>query len=547
MLRLRPYQSQAVIDIFCSLRESDHPILLVASVGSGKSLIISEVVQQLEHAGKRVLCLVNNSELVRNNAKTYREQGGSPSIFCSTLNEKCIDNPIIFATPQSVISAIKRDHKIASIAFNLIVVDEAHCIAYLNEKTVFMRILRHYKQLYSPMRLLGLTGTPFRGKGDSIVGDVALFKKSIGNINTPWLIDNGYLVRPKFGYHSTNSLDFSNCLVQNNGEFKSKDLQEIVNQNHRLTGEILIECQSIMASRKGAFVFCATVEHCHEAMRALPSSARMIVGSTPDKERHEILTDAREGRVVFLVSVNCLMVGVDVPLFDTIIWLRPTTSLVLYVQGIGRGLRLHQGKDSCAVLDFAGNLDRFGDFDHPMINEALKPHPENEKDYVITCYTCNTMNSLHARRCIGIIGNQRCDHYFVWKDCHACGAKNDSVCRYCRECKAELIDPNAKLKKMDDAFEVGVIHATYNIHGQTVFANYVTHAGVYGESFSISSDKSRNIFYARFVRLHLPKPSSYYMHLKYPKAVEAMLRDEGIRTPSSVVINAGGVKKKCFT
>jgi DNA repair protein RadD len=281
-------------------------------------------------------------------------------------------------------------------------------------------------------------------------------------------------------------------------------------------------------------------------MRALPSSARMIVGATPDKERHEILTDAREGRVDFLVSVNCLMVGVDVPRFDTIIWLRPTTSLVLYVQGIGRGLRLHPEKQKCLVLDFAGNLDRFGDFDDPLINEAIKPHPENAKDYVITCYTCNTLNTLHARRCIGMVGAQRCDHYFVWKDCHACGVQNDSVCRHCRECKVELIDPNAKLKRIDDSFEVGVISATYNIHGKSVFANYATHAGVYGESFSIASDKSRNIFYAKFVRLHIPKPSQYYMSLAYPNVIQKMLDSDDIKTPSSVIINAGGVKKKVF-
>ena len=98
MLKLRPYQNSAVKQTLDALITSDEPTLLVASVGSGKSLIIATVCLELQRKEKRILCLVNSSELVRNNAKTYKEQGGSPSIFCSTLNEKCTRNPVIFAT-----------------------------------------------------------------------------------------------------------------------------------------------------------------------------------------------------------------------------------------------------------------------------------------------------------------------------------------------------------------------------------------------------------------------------------------------------------------
>ena len=546
MLELRPYQNDAVKQTLDSLITSDEPTLLVASVGSGKSVIIATVCRELERKEKRILCLVNSSELVRNNAKTYEEQGGSPSIFCSTLNEKCIDNPVIFATPQSVISAIKSNAPISQIKFNLIVVDEAHGINFLNEKTIFMRILRHYKHLYLPMRLLGLTGTPFRGKGDSIVGDNALFKKTVGNIDTPWLIDNGYLVRPTFGYHEITGFDFSGCKIQNTGEFKGSDLQAVIDKNYRLTGEILIEAQSIMDNRQGAFVFCSTIQHCHEALGALPDTARLIVGDTLDKERHEILTDAREGRVKFLVSVNCLMVGVDVPLFDTIIWLRPTSSLVLYVQGIGRGLRLYEGKSNCLVLDYAGNLDRFADFDNPLINEALQPVKENEDEHVIPCFDCGTMNTPFARRCIGMPLGKRCEHFFSWKDCQECHIANDQTARHCRACNCELIDPNAKLKKLNENYEVKVLTATYNLHGHTVFVNYVCEEGIFTESFSIQSEKSRNIFYAKFVRLHCEKPSRYYMHMKYSTTIEKMLKDSTLKTPYLLLVNGKEIKRKTF-
>lgn len=549
MLKLRPYQIKAVTETLGDLKTSNDPILLIASVGSGKSLMISEVVQRLEKAGKRVLCLVNNSELVRNNAKTYEEQGGTPSIFCATLNKKCIDNPVIFATPQSIISSIKKNHLIAEIKFNLIVVDEAHAINYANDKTIFMQILRHYKHMYPAMRLLGLTGTPFRGKGNTIVGAECLFKSTVGNIDTLWLIDNNYLVRPQFGYHALEGFDFSKCKIQNTGEFKPAELQEVINKNHRLTGEILIEAQTIMAQRTGAFVFCSTVQHCHEAMAALPDTARLIVGDTPDKERHQILLDARARKVKFLVSVNCLMVGIDVPAFDTIIWLRPTTSLVLYVQGIGRGLRLSKGKDNCLVLDYAGNVDRFSEFDNPIINEALQPTNDNEDEYVIPCQQCSALNKALARRCIGIYDKKRCDFFFMWKDCYNCQTPNDQTSRHCRKCGCELIDPNAKLKKLEKNIIDQIQKVKYKLEGHDVRIWYYSADGYnYYEQYSIHTEKSRNIFYAKFVRLHCEKPSRYYMHMKYPAVVEKMLRDSSLKTPYALLVNETRdiIKKKLF-
>ena len=208
MIIFRDYQLKAINETFEALKKNDDPVLLECSVGGGKSYLIAGIAKKLDEANKRVLCLVNSSELVRNNSQAYIELGRTPSIFCASLNKKEYKHNAIFATPQSIINALKTNHPISKTIFNMIVVDEAHTISFQDPDTIFMRILTHYKQYYHDMRLLGMTGTAFRGDY-SIVGKDALFKSKTGNISTEWLIENGYLVKPYFGNPKQSSFDFS--------------------------------------------------------------------------------------------------------------------------------------------------------------------------------------------------------------------------------------------------------------------------------------------------------------------------------------------------
>ncbi len=543
-MHLRKYQKQAIKETFEALIKNDEPVLMESSVGSGKSIMIGYVVKRFEDQSKRVLCLVNSSELVRNNSKAFKDLGGSPSIFCASLGFKEYTNNIIFATPQSVISAIKNNHPISQIIFNMIVVDEAHGINYSAETSTFMRILRHYKQAYKPMRLLGLTGTAFRGS-NSIVGENALFKTQVGNISTQYLIEHGFLVKPNFGGIETDSYDFSKCKIKNTGEFSGRDLQAEVDSKKRLTWEILQSLQIIMQSRNICMVFCSTRAHCFEALAALPESeACVILGDTPVDERHESLTLARNKKIKYLISVNCLMTGVNITALDCIAWLRPTSSLLLYIQGIGRGLRLHEGKTDCLILDFSGNTTRFSDIDDPIINEALQPKDPDDPYYCIPCLTCaqkgiTTLNKVTGRRCIGIHEGARCDHYFEWKDCHECLKPADITSRYCPHCEAELIDPNAKLtlRPANEPKEIFiVIQAKYwvleNEH-PSFNAMYLCMNGlrIY-ESFVIRDSRTANIFYGSFVKNCLDKPSQYYPVLNSVTHLRKML--DYIKTPSQI-------------
>jgi DNA repair protein RadD len=546
MKQLRPYQKDSVNEAWDALKRNDDPVLLMASVGAGKSLMIANILLSIQSAGKRALCLVNNAELVRNNCATFVGEGGGASIYCAALNSKDTSGPIVFGTPQSILNGINKNEDIAKIKFSLIVVDEAHAINYLNHRSCFIRILRHYKSIYSDLRLLGATGTNFRFKGATIVGKGCLFKSQVGNITTEQLIEDKYLIEPTFEIDDNLVLDFSKVKVKQNGQFDQKQLSEVVDKSTRLTELICKQVVHIMESQKkfGCFLFATTKKHAYEILGYLPAhESAIILGETPQHERTEILDKARLGKIKYLVNIAIISVGVDVPAYDTIAYLRPTESLVLLVQTMGRALRLSPktNKKEALVLDFAGNIERHRDWDNPILEDAVKKTIDKDKPQVIRCPACETMNTESTRRCVGHINNKRCDYYFEFKECINktegvnCGAQNDIASRICHKCGQELIDPNDKLslaRVQKKTFEVQVLGAKYEVSGTQngfrINCKYKcqdSHGkiGIVNENYSPISDKAARVFYGQFIKKHCINAHSWYPHINNRVKVEEML------------------------
>jgi DNA repair protein RadD len=564
---LRDYQKIAVAETWQALKANDEPVLLMASVGAGKSLMMADILLTMQKLGKSALCIVHSADLVENNSETFNEQGGKSSIYSAALGKKDTNESVIFGTPQSILNGIIKNGKISEIKFNLIIVDEAHSINYLVDNSSFMRILRHYKQRYPAMRLLGATGTDFRFRGCTIVGEKCLFRRRVGDITTNRLINDGYLIKPTFNIDEKYLIDFSKVKIKNNGLFDHKQLTEVINKNCRLTQLICMQIIHLMENqnRFGIFIFASTANHAREIVSYLPASqTALILGNTPQHERTDILSKARIGKIKYLVNIAIISVGVDVPAFDTIAYLRPTESLVLMVQTIGRVLRLSPstGKSEALVLDFAGNIERHSHWDDPILLDAIKQTIDKDKPLVIDCPQCLTMNTEHARRCVGQFKEARCDYYFEFKEClnPECEAKNDIAARHCHACGQEIIDPNAKLSMeriKAVQIELKVLKAIYNITGPNrgfrLNCIYLcmdmngSQQKIY-ESYSPFSDKSTNIFYGQFVRKHCNDSSKWYLHLNNRKKVELMLND--VKTPCSLFVakenNKVKIKKKIF-
>lgn len=554
MKQLRPYQRDVLEKLHKRLKETDAPLLVNASVGAGKSLIIAELLLIIERAGWRALCLTMNSTLISQNAEAYRDQGGNAGIFCASLGQKDTSQPILFASPLSVRGNIRSKGNISKIPFNLIVVDECHNINFEQKDTTYMRILNHYdryaKKEGHTLRVVGLTGTPYRGKGYTIVGNGHFFKEEVCSITAEWLIQEKYLTNPVWGYcEKAMQYDFHDLKINALGRFNSVQINEEIRRKTRLTAKIMTEVIEIVKNRKGAFIFASSVQHCAECAQWLPpEETAVITGSTPDEMREHYINQSRAGIIKYLVNVNVLSTGVDVPNFDTVVFVRPTESLVLYIQCLGRGLRLWPDKAECLILDYAGNLERHGDIDNQLINKALVQNREGNPDYCIECFNCNTLNTVNARRCIGMVQDKRCDHWFEWKKCPGCDAKNDIVSRQCRLCHIELLDPNRALSEIasnknkllfqvkETHYGISVVNGfprfdiTYLLDTGSTQTRYIKAQ----ENFLLSTEKSIRFFYHTVAKLHFMHPHQSYNKLQNILYLKSIIEKGELYSPTEI-------------
>jgi DNA repair protein RadD len=172
------------------------------------------------------------------------------------------------------------------------------------------------------------------------------------------------------------------------------------------------------------------------------------------------------------------------------------------------------------------------------------------------------MNTEHARRCIGVANERRCDYYFEFKACpdSSCGAQNDIAARLCHKCGHEIIDPNAKLSLShvkNQLFQVNVLEARYGVsetqNGFRINCAYKCQddsgrIGSVFENYSPISEKAARVFYGQFVKKHCSDASKWYIHLGNRSKVESMLQTAD--TPLSLLISREQegmrIRKKIF-
>lgn len=479
----RDYQWLAYNETAHHIRHYSGPAFIEASVGAGKTVMIGMIAKRCQDVGMPVLVLARQGELIDQTAKTLWDLGVKNSIFSASLGIKSRTFPVICGTEGTVCRAL--DNELEDFTPGLILIDECHTVNWEDvlqdePETQYGKIIKAMLDRNPKLRILGYSGSPFRGV-ESIVGD--FWKKRLTDIGTEYLVKRGYLTPTTFGFgHDDIQYDLSDW--KSNGEegakdFTSKELQAMqrkILKEGTTTQRIMLEVQEIARDRKGVLITCAGKRHCEEAAKFLPEGSYGIVTeSISTKARKEILDKARNEELKYVFQVGCLTTGVDVKPWDTIVILRNIGSLTLLVQLIGRGLRpyikdqdilseylqtspeqderrreLLSASDApdCLVLDYSGTMHELGElYQNPILEAAELERAKINNDY-ITCPKCSTQNSSFARRCIGVDVRSmdgRCEFFWQSVPCKECNAENDIAARDCRQCGAQLIDPNANL------------------------------------------------------------------------------------------------------
>lgn len=386
-LELRPYQEDAVSSIFDYFSRRDGNPLIVLPTGSGKSpcqaMFIKRAIDQ--YPGTRFLCVTHVKELISQNAKTLvkwvPELSMKVGINSAGLGQRDYQSQILFAGVQSI---HKKIQKIGHV--DLILVDEAHLIPHKGEG-MYRKLLEGLMDISPSLKMVGFTATPYRtGSGLLTQGEGKLFSSVCYSADIVQLIDDGYL--SELVTHKGEKSYNVKGVKTRGGEFVASDLNRVVESSTEVTKAAIDEVCRDGVDRKAWLVFTSSVAHAEEVLAILRDkgiASALITGETPQHQRDNTINAFKARKLRCIVNVNVLTTGFDAPHVDLIALLRPTKSVGLYVQMIGRGLRLAEGKDDCLVLDFGGNIDR-----HGPINDVKIPTPPKGSGDAITkaCPSC---------------------------------------------------------------------------------------------------------------------------------------------------------------
>lgn len=377
MILLRPYQERALDELNAWFAEhaTGHPIVH-ACVGAGKSIMLAEFCRRAvlgyPDYRSRILMLVPSKELAQQNfakiAPFTKEL--YIGIVSASLGRKdtAFDKDVILATIGSV---AKNPGALGRL--DLILIDECHLVNR-KETGQYRKLIADCQRYNAALRVVGWTGTPFRGDGVWLTEGVErLFTDIATRVTLRELLDDNYLA-PLTGAETGIHIDASNVRM-NGGDFVISELSKALDQddlNERIARQIV----ELGNDRKKWLVYCVTVEHAtHMAahIEALGISVAVVSAKTPAAERDAILRDIKSGRLRCICNVAVLTTGVDIPDLDLIALVRNTRSPVLYTQIAGRGMRTSEGKTDCLWLDFTDTTMVMGPVD--QIKGRSEPMP----------------------------------------------------------------------------------------------------------------------------------------------------------------------------
>jgi DNA repair protein RadD len=546
-LKLRDYQQASVDATLSHFRRSNDSGVLILPTGAGKSLVIAELARLAHHP---ILVLAHVKELVAQNAAKYQALGKKAGIFSAGLGQKNTSHQVTFASIQSA----ARNQTLFSRFYSLVIIDECHRVSD-EEDSQYQQLIDHLRQYNSQLKILGLTATPYRLKGGWIYqydyrGFVRTeqprpFSHCIYELPLATLVRRGYLTAPRIFDAPIAEYRFDACRTAA-GQYSDAAMNHLLVSHQRVTQSIIEQIVSFADKRQGVMIFAATVKHAKEILGYLPSDdARLVLGETDGRERDEIIESFKAKAFKYLVNVAVLTTGFDAPHVDFIALLRPTESVSLYQQMVGRGLRLASGKEDCLVIDYAGTgFDLY----YPEIGQ---PKPDSTSELVqVFCPACGFANTFwgkqdsqgqliehYGRRCQGLIGEDedphQCDYRFRYKQCPQCMGENDIAARTCNHCDHQLIDPDEQLKKalsLRDAKVIRCAGMSWTSNGDELTITYHDEDGEeLSERFYFDNTSGRACFETSF------KKRQWQSEHQPTSAAQAVALQHAYRAPDFVI------------
>lgn len=353
MLKFRDYQSEAIDASLCFLmnqKSKDNGIVILPT-GSGKSLVIAGISYILDEP---ILVFQPSKEILEQNYKKLLDYGAFDiSIFSASMNRKRISK-ITLAT----IGSAKNNVELFK-HFKYVIVDECDLVNPYDGM---------YRDFFATIKckVLGLTATPWRMATTSEGTEhrfltrmrPVVFKEVIYCAQIQTMVDRNYW--SKLEYYQISGFDSSQLVPTNNANGYSDESIRKYYEEIKFNNKLIRVIDRLKDIRKNMLVFTQFVEEAQILAKMYGDIAATISGTTPKKEREEILTKFQRGQIKIVTNVGVLTAGFDFPELETVVIAKPTRSLRLYYQINGRGTRPHPLKESCWLVDMCDNYKMFG-------------------------------------------------------------------------------------------------------------------------------------------------------------------------------------------
>lgn len=373
MIELRDYQQQLIEDMRARFRSMETSILAQLATGGGKTVTSAFMVKTAASRGRRCLWVVHRREIIMQASKTFWNM----DIEHSLIMGGTVTDPRAMVQIGSIQTVARRLDKIGD--FDLIIFDECHHMASAQYQALFDRFPRAQK--------IGLTATPWRldGRGLGV-----WFESMVNGPSVSELMERGALSDYKLFAPTTPDVS---SVAKQGGDYKSSDLSKLMNKS-TITGDAVQHYQRL-APGKQAVAFCCSIEHSRDVAWQFAQAgivAEHVDGQMEHGERDAIVERFTDGHTKVLCNAALLGEGFDVPAIEAVILLRPTASLSLHLQQIGRALRPAPGKAHAIILDHAGNAERHGlpddDREWSLEDRPKKKRGEKSEVSVKQCPDC---------------------------------------------------------------------------------------------------------------------------------------------------------------
>jgi superfamily II DNA or RNA helicase len=372
VLTLRPDQAALLNAAMGRLLSGCPSLLLVAPTGWGKTCVFSALAARLSQAGKRVFILVHRAELLDQVSATLTQLG---------VEHGCIapERPNYGKRLVQVASVFTLARRLADYRPpDLCIIDEAH---HAIKTTTWGRVLSAWHQ----SARLGVTATPERLSGEGLrdTFDSMLAGPSVKDLIAQGHLSDYRLFAPPVTY--------TEGIHRRMGDYDKRELSSAVDKP-KITGSA-VEHYLRIAEGKRALVFCVSISHAHhvaETFKVAGLNAQYIDGKMGVWERRSLIERFRTGGIRILTSCDLISEGFDLPAIEVAILLRPTQSLALYLQQVGRALRPYPGKPYALILDHAGNALRHGlpDDERQWSLEGREKRLGGHSEASVGCRTC---------------------------------------------------------------------------------------------------------------------------------------------------------------